>query len=351
MRYQERVTILYDNSAFEKGRYLPSQEDIVVEVKAVEKALLEQGYKTRRLEMNYKRLDAFIEDLLRHREEVIFNLCEDIKGEGIYEGYVASFLELLGIDYTGSDPLTLGLCLDKAKAQELLSAHGLPTPAHAVLEEANGRPKRLHFPLIVKLLHEDGSLGLDRGSVVHDEVALHRRVKKIVKEYRQPVIAEEYLDGREFNISLLGNGEETQILPVSEIDHSAAKKGEPKILTYASKWDESSEEYRKTPPICPALLTVSLEKTLRSLALSACTILGCRDYARVDIRLKGRTPYIIEVNPNPCISSDAGFIRSADAAGLSYPEVIGKILECAIARKEARLGNPKRRGENVHCGM
>jgi len=349
--HREHVTILYDNSAFERGRRLPSQEDTLAEAKAVERALSEKRYQTRRLEINYERLEAFVEDLLHNREEMVFNLCEDIKGEGIYEGYVASFLELLGVDYTGSNPLTLGICLDKAKAQEILSAHDLPTPAHAVLEEANGMPKGIHFPLIVKLLHEDGSLGLDRGSVVHDKEALHQRVKKMVREYHQPVLAEEYLDGREFNVSILGNGEETQVLPISEIDHSAAKKDEPKILTYASKWDESSEEYRKTPPVCPAPLTPSLEKTLRSLALSACKVLGCRDYARVDIRLKGKTPYIIEVNPNPCISLDAGFIRSADAAGLSYPEVIGKILACAIARKEARSGNWKRRGENVHCGM
>lgn len=336
--YQERVTILYDNSEFEKGRRLPSQEDTVSEVETVEGALSRLGYKTCQLEINYERIDGLLEAILRHREDVVFNLCEDIKGEGVYEVYIASLLELLGMDYTGSGPLTLGLCLDKAKTQKLLSAHGLPTPGHVVLEKGSGTlPKGLRFPLIVKLLHEDGSLGLDKGSVVYDRKSLWERVKRLTRQYRQPVIAEEYIDGREFNVSVFGNGEDTQFLPISEIDYTPLGTKGPRILTYASKWDESSSEYRKTMPVCPASLSPALERTLRTFALSACRIFGCRDYARVDFRLKGRTPYIIEINPNPCISLDAGFIRSAKVAGLSYADVIGKILEFAIARKRAKV--------------
>jgi len=336
--YRNRATILYDNSEFEEGRRLPSQEDTVSEARAVEEALSQLGFKTRRLEITYERIETLIQELLRSREEVIFNLCEDIKGEGIYEVYIASVMELLGMDYTGSGPMTLGICLDKAKAQTLLASHDFPTPRHIVFEKKEGvLPKGLHFPLIVKLLHEDGSLGLDKDSVVYTREALFDRVRRMTRNYHQPVIAEEYIDGREFNVALLGNGETAQILPISEIDYSTITTKEPKILTYASKWDESSSEYRKTMPVCPASLSPSLEKTLQTFALSACKILGCRDYARVDFRLKGKTPYIIEVNPNPCISLDAGFIRSAKVAGLSYAEVVGKIMEFAIARKRAKL--------------
>ncbi len=337
--YRHRVTILYDNSQYEKEtliQRLPSQEDTLSEAKGVEEALLQLGVKARRLEISYDRIESFIHDLLRYREEIVFNLCEDIKGEGVYEVYVASLFELLGIEYTGATPQSLGLCLDKGKAKTLLAAHGLPTPNHLVLEGEADIPRKLHFPLIVKLLHEDGSLGIDKGSVVHDAAALRDRVKKMVGLYRQPVIVEEYVDGREFNISVLGEGNEAVVLPIAEIDYSTLKTEEPKILTYASKWDEESSEYRKTIPICPISLSSPLEKTLRAFALSACKILGCRDYTRVDVRMKGKTPYVIEVNPNPCISSDAGFIRSASVAGFSYTDTIGKILGFAIARKQAK---------------
>ena len=339
--YRDRITILYDNTTSKKGspiRRLPSQEDTVSEARAVEEALSEFGFKVRRLEIMYERIEMLIQELLHCRDEIIFNLCEDIKGEGIYEVYVASLLELLGMDYTGSGPMTLGTCLDKAKAQTLLSAHALPTPRHVVLGGTDeALPKTVHFPLIVKLLHEDGSLGLDKRSVVYDRGALKERVKRTVRAYHQPVMAEEYIDGREFNVAVLGNGENAKVLPISEIDYSTIAGKEPKILTYASKWDESSSEYRKMMPVCPASLSPSLEKTLRTLALTACRILGCRDYTRVDFRLKGKTPFIIEVNPNPCISLDAGFVRSAKVAGYSYAGLVKKIVEFAIARKGARV--------------
>lgn len=337
--YRERVIILYDNSEPERKalKGLPSQQDTMDEVGTVEEALSKAGFKSRRLEIVYDRFETVVQELFRYQGDIVFNLCEDIKGEGIYEPYMAALLELLGFDYTGSGPLTLGFCLDKAKTQKLLSVHGLPTPRHVVLERGDETiPKGLYFPLIVKLLHEDGSLGLDKGSVVFNKDSLMGRVKKMIREYQEPVIAEEYIEGREFNISILGNGKEAQILPIAEIDHSAAGKNDPKILTYASKWDESSQEYQKTMPICPTSLSPSLEKSLRSVARAAFQILGCRDYARVDVRLRGKTPYIIEVNPNPCISLDAGFIRSATVAGLSYADVIGKIVEFAVLRKRTR---------------
>ena len=126
---------------------------------------------------------------------------------------------------------------------------------------------------------------------------------------------------------------EVAVLPISEIDYSKLEKGQPHILTHASKWDEHSPDYQKTPPICPASLDRSLEKTLRETALTAFRVLECRDYARVDVRMRGTQPCIIEVNPNPAISPDSGFVRSAQAAGLSYAKLIGKIVSFAEKRK------------------
>ncbi len=338
--YREPITILYDNSQYGEGsedRSLSSQDDILTEAKEVEQALSRLGYTTRRLQIVYQNIETFLQELLLYRGDIVFNLCEDIKGEGVYEAYVASLMELLGVVYTGSGPLTLGLSLNKSKTQRFLSANGLPVPAHLVFETGlEALPANVQFPLIVKLLHEDGSLGMEKDSVVENETALREQVMKMMVKYHQPVIAEEYIDGREFNVAILGNGKNAQILPISEIDFSSIPPGMPRILTFASKWKEDSPEYKKTPPVCPASLSSSLEKRLHALALRASAALGCRDYVRVDFRARGETPYIIEVNPNPAISSDAGFIRSAQAAGLSYADVIGKIVECAIARKRAK---------------
>lgn len=140
--HQDPVTVLYDNTQFEE-KVAFSQEDILAEARAVEEALLHLGYKTRRIEIVYGRIDAFFQELLQVREDVVFNLCEDIRGEGVYEAYVVSVMELLKMNYTGSGPLTLGLSLDKSKSQKLLSAHGLPTPRHVVLAREDG-----HIPFI-----------------------------------------------------------------------------------------------------------------------------------------------------------------------------------------------------------
>jgi len=343
------VNILYDNSTealSEEGKspkLLPSQEDTLSQAKEVEKALLELGYKTRKIEIVYEHIEDLIDTLLKHRGDVVFNLCEDIKGEGIYESYVASLLELLDIAYTGSDPLALSLCLHKGHTQKLLASQNLPTPAHFVFETGEERaPRNLRFPVITKLVHEDGSMGIERDSVVQDEKALRHCAKRMIQRYHQPVIAESYIEGREFNISILGNGKKMQILPIAEIDYTPLKSLGPKILTYTSKWNEDSPEYRKTVPICPAPLALPLEKKIKRIAYQAVQALGCRDYARVDIRMQGKLPYIIEVNPNPCIASDAGFIRSAKASGLSYSDVVHQIVSFAIARKEE-----KDRQENV----
>ena len=335
---QEPIVILYDNSDPEDEKlFSPFELDVRKAAEAVEQALKSLGRQTLRFEIQYDQIAENLRQLCQVRSSVFFNLCEDIRGQGIYEVYVAALLELLGATYTGSEPASLSLCLDKARSKEVLAYHGLSTPHHYVLENVSAKRPDLSFPLILKPLHEDGSLGIDANSVVLSEEQLAKKAQELLDMFHQPVIVEEYIGGREFNVSLLGEGPD--LLPISEIDYSKLEKGQPHILTHASKWEEDSPEYHKTPAICPAALDRSLEKTLNEMSLKAFRILGCRDYARVDIRMRGNQPCIIEVNPNPAISPDAGFVRSAQAEGLSYAQLIGKIVSFA----EQRKANEKKR--------
>ncbi|MCX5908248.1 MAG: hypothetical protein NTY64_13975 [Deltaproteobacteria bacterium] len=177
-------------------------------------------------------------------------------------------------------------------------------------------------------------MGIDQDSFILDAGALNRQMHKIFENYRQPVLVEEYIEGRELNVSILGN-ENPQILPISEIDFSKMPPGLPKICSYDAKWEEGSPEFRFTIPRCPASLTPEEEIRIQGVSLLAYQIMECRDYGRVDIRMQtDGTPFILEINANPDISRDAGMTRSAKKAGYTYPEFIGRILEHALIRIE-----------------
>jgi D-alanine-D-alanine ligase len=190
----------------------------------------------------------------------------------------------------------------------------------------------MKFPLIVKPSREDASIGIEPSSIVTNANELRKRVRFVIEEFDQPALVEEYIDGRELNVALLGNRKPV-IFPISEIDMSTLPKAYPRIITYNAKWMKGTEEYLHTKGVCPALLTPELESEIKSMALTAFELIGCRDYARIDFRLsKDHQPYILEVNPNPDISDDAGFARSAMAAGLTFDDLAGKIVECALER-------------------
>jgi D-alanine-D-alanine ligase len=171
--------------------------------------------------------------------------------------------------------------------------------------------------------------------VVSSLEALKSRVDYITKRYSQPAIVEEYIDGREFNIAVLGNGAAKVALPPSEILFVDFPEGQPRICCYEAKWVEESPLFRKTVPSCPAKVPEALRGELQAIALKAYGIIGCRDYARVDMRVgqDGKIK-VLEVNPNPDISSDAGFARAARASGLEYPDLVAAIVNAAEARYE-----------------
>ena len=311
-----------------------SEIGVVEERERMQEALQQKGYRTSLFNINgdIKRLIKFLEET---KIDLVFNLCESLRGQAINEMHVAGIYELMNVPYTGAAPLALGTCLNKVRTKLILDAHGIPTARHALYkraEEISLDDLRLSFPMIVKPSREDASIGIENSSVVCDIESLRQRVAFVVKTYNQPALVEEYIEGRELNVAIIGN-EQPTILPISEIDFSKLPPNYPKIVTYNAKWVEGTAEYVGTVGTCPAKLTPEVEQQVRTIAQQAYTLMDIRDYARVDIRLDAsNTPYVLEVNPNPDISRDTGFARSACTSGMSFEDMLAKIVETALER-------------------
>lgn len=276
----------------------------------------------------------FLEQLNSVRAELIINLCEGLWGDSHLELHAAALLELTGLPVTGSGPLCLGLTQDKLRTKELLLANRLPSPRYLVARCGEPLPAELelHYPLIIKPRSEDASHGITDASVVDDFPALHAQVNYIHRIYRQDALVEEFIPGREINAAILGNDDEAVVLPLSEIRFDPTLPRP--IVSYAGKWLEDSPAYRGTTPVCPADLAAADAAAVHAVALAAFRAMGCRDYARVDIRLHDGIPWILEVNANPDISPEAGLARAATVFGLDYPALIGRIIDAAQRRME-----------------
>ncbi len=327
-----RVGILFNVPVGpKKGRdvdYL-AEVEVLDQVRAVEDAVVRLGFHCELFPLRDD-LEDVIKSLKARRPDVVVNLAEGYMGDSNLEMHVPSILEILGIPYTGSAPLALGMCQDKGLAKEVMKANGIPTPKHQVMSTFE-EPKGLDFPLIVKPLREDASIGITQSSFVRNLAELERQVKYVNEVYGQPALVEEYVEGRELNVSILGN-EKPMVLPISEIIFEPGY--EPRIVDYAAKWLKDSEEYAKTKPVCPAELSDELKQRVEEVAIKAFKALRCRDYARDDMRLEveSGTPYVLEVNPNPDVSPDAGFARSLRAAGIPFERFVEMIINFALSR-------------------
>lgn len=297
-----RVAILVDAASL---RTRSPSENLRRTVRAVERALRARGHEP---------VVATLPRLKRLRPDVVFNLCESIAGDARREAEAVETVVRKGFPITGNPAKALRRALDKSLAKRILRRSGVRVPNTCV-----GAPSRLRFPLIVKPRREDASVGIDGGSVVRSRLELERRLARLGRE----AIVEEYVDGREFNVSILGG----DVLAISEIDFSGLPASCPRIVTYAGKWRPRSAEYRGTVPVCPARVAPALARRIRAAALRAYRSIGCRGPARVDIRSDRRSRVtVLEVNPNPDLAPDAGFARAARAKGWSYEELIERIL-------------------------
>jgi D-alanine-D-alanine ligase len=308
-------------------------------IAAVESALSHLG-KVVRLEAN----EDFPETLRQVRPDIVFNIAEGFHGVN-REAHVPAICEFFGIPYSGSDPFTLSLCLDKARTKETLTFHGIPTPKFTVvekIEDLEARARSLSLPLFVKPLHEGSSKGITDSNLCWDRAHLRRQTEFLLENYGQPVLVEEYLPGKEFTCAVFGNGDEATVLPIVGMNFESLPKGALPIYSFDAKfvWD------RPENPLdifqCPARITRELQASIERVTLDAFRVLGCRDWARIDVRLDAAgVPNVLEVNPLPGILPDPAdnscLPKAARAAGISYDELIQNCLKYAAARQGVNL--------------
>ncbi len=271
------------------------------------------------------------------RPDIVFNIAEGLLGVS-REAQIPSMLEMLRIPYTGSDPLTLAVCLDKARAKEILAYHGLPTPGFSVVDDPSGIgevPQR--FPAIVKPLHEGSSKGIFNSSVVGNAGELEREIMLVLEKYGEPALVEEYLGGREFTVAMLGNGRNVHVLPIVEIRFGSLPAGVRPIYSYEAKWIWDRSDDPLDIFECPARIEGGLERRIGELCRRAYALLRCRDWCRIDVRLDAQgEPHILELNPLPGImpnpDDNSCFPKAARAAGLSYTRLIQTVLATAADR-------------------
>ena len=278
--------------------------------------------------------DGFVEEIIRRSGtfDVVFNLADEgINLNTQFEPNIVAFLDLLGIKYTGCSHISLTNCLDKVLTKRILKSCGIPTPEFEVFDdEIAFLPEiSLKFPVIVKPSKEDGSMGIREDSVIHSPDRLKDKINQIAKKYKQPVLVEEFIEGREMNVGVLGN-KHPMSLPVSEIIFNLPSN-KIHFLPYSAKWNKGAVYEIGTVANCPADINAALESRLRKISLKCYLLMGLDSYGRVDFRIdEDGNPFVLEVNPNPDISPDAGLANMARKSGMDYPELLDKIVRQAL---------------------
>ena len=297
------------------------------------KTALDQNHNVTLIEAN----EEVYKNLLDAQPDIVFNIAEGLRGPS-REAQVPAILEMLGIPYTGSDPLTLGICLDKSRAKEILAFYGIPTPKFAVIDAVDQLDRiALPLPCIVKPLHEGSSKGIYDASVVRTADDLRCQVQKILAEYDEPALVEKFLAGREFTVAVLGNGEDLRVLPIVEIRFDSLPEGVNPIYSFEAKWIWDTVENPIDVHECPAKIDPALQREIENICRNTFRVLRCRDWCRIDIRLdESGKPNVLELNPLPGIlpnpEEHSCFPQAARAAGMDYRTMINTVLEAGIKR-------------------
>jgi D-alanine-D-alanine ligase len=335
--YPPRVAILYNEPVLpEDHPDAESEHEVLFTVDEVEKVLTGAAYDVRRLGVQ-RDPSVLLNGLMELKPDCVFNLFEGLADQYETEAYAAGLMEWLGIPFTGSPYQTLTLARRKHLTKHLLQGAGLPTADFFIVDELPVPACRLEWPVIVKPAAQDASVGLDQGSVVTTQDRLNKRVAYLLDTYGPPVLVEQFIRGREFNLGVIENSE-ILVLPVSEILFTDTDPDFWPIVTYDAKWKPGSRDYEATPAKYPATVAPRLKEKLEGLAKDAFRLLGCRDYARVDFRVKPTgKPYILEVNPNPDFSSTAGLSGGLQSAGLKHAQFTIELVKRALARSPRNL--------------
>lgn len=329
--YEKMGDVDRDSLGF-KPEYDIDVATVTEEYEAIADAIRNEGYKVSLLNIN-EDIQVLIDLLRKNPPDVVFNLIEFYRDDPALEYLVAGLYSLYGVRFTGSSPFTLALCQRKGMTKQLLLANDVPTPKYKLLTDPK-LPARhgLRYPLIIKPAREDASSGVEKGSVVYNFKELKRRVKKTFEEYDPPILVEEFIEGRELHVSVLGN-DSPEVLPMIEFDFSELPSDHPNIISYDAKWNPLEESFHRVHSICPAKLSKRVEKKVKAAVLEAYKVCGCNDYARLDIRLtKDNKVFVLEVNPNPDLTSGVSLMESAEHVGLSFGETLAKIVEYALSR-------------------
>ncbi|HKC48771.1 MAG TPA: hypothetical protein VKB63_14295 [Gemmatimonadales bacterium] len=291
---------------------------------------------------------TFPQKLARARVQLVFNMAEGLYGQN-REAHVPAICEYLNVPYTASDPLTLSLSLNKARAKEILSYHEVPTARFALVHEQVDLARvRLPYPLFVKPVAEGSGKGIFANNLCRSRTQLRERVSFLLETYKQPVLVETYLPGPEFTVAIIGNGPEAYCLPIVGFDFSTLPVGATPVYGYEAKWIWDTAEHQLDIFECPAKVPEKLYRHIELVALDAYQALGCRDWCRIDIRLdEAGVPNVVELNPLPGIIPDprmnSCFPKAARAAGFGYDELIQEVVRIAWKRctgRELAVGAP-----------
>lgn len=323
-----RVTLLHTQEALE-----PPVDPLVGQL---EDTLGELGHEVGRAEVGDD-LEALVRALRDPAPELVVNIAESYAGKSSLESNVAGLLNLMHLRYTGSSPAGLLLAGDKSLTKKVLGFHEILTPQFAtVYRGALDVAGDITFPVIVKPPQEDASIGISSKSVVHELKELLQRISELQSAYQAPVLMEQYIEGREFYVGVLGNAN-AQALPIIEMDFTGFPADRPRIASWEAKWGDGAEgagaEFAGTRSIFPGDVPEELVARMQRISLEAFHALRLRDYARIDLRVtEAEEIYVIEVNPNCYLERESEFARAAAKSGLEYPALIARIVELATAR-------------------
>lgn len=302
----------------------------------IEAALRASGHEPRRVMVDNE-VEPLVTTLTKDRPDLVINLAESFAGKSALESNIAALLNLLDLRYTGSSPAGLLVAGDKTLSKKVLRFHGIKTPEFATVYRGMvDWAGNVQFPLIVKPPQEDASLGITQKSIVHDVRELLEKIAEIQGEYQSPALAEQFVDGREYYVGVLGN-QNAKALPVIELDFSKFPTDRPRIASWEAKWGDEGDargaEYEGTESVFPEDLPDELRDRMQKVAVESFHALRLRDYARIDMRVTDAGEiYIIEVNPNCYLEAKSEFARSAERDGIEYNALIGQIVELAAAR-------------------
>jgi len=323
-----KLVILYTNPDVLEGEEL---KEITDSVKLMKKEIEAHGV----VPVFVPVVDS-VEDAIKNfdpKTTLIFNWCEQFKDIPNSFQMIPPPLDKTGFIYTGADAFHLELTQDKAKTKEVLVKNGVSTPVSKVYRRGGAVLNGWSiFPAFVKPAAEHSSYGITTESIVDNAEQLHKQVKIILETYPGGAMVEDFIDGPEYNVAIWGNGK-LEALPISAIDYSVFNDYHDRLCNYDAKWVPGSKHYQNINPVCPPDIDLELQSAIEKEAMKAYKALGCRDYGRIDIRVRGRVPYVLDVNTNPDVSIEGGFMRSTKTAGYDYGEAILKICKIALGRE------------------